>query len=125
MPYYAASASEVLIKWYDEGINAFEQVFSAGRSLFEHFEDALKAVIRGPYDEYTLAALINATRNNAAITREALRLGRDRLLEFNSHDAVEASKIVDAVTAAGRKLELENYMDGMFDFFGVEQERQG
>lgn len=125
VPYYAASASEVLVKWYDEGINAFEQVFSAGRSLFEHFEDALKAVIRGPYDENTLAALIKATRNKAAITREALRLGRDRLLEFNSHDAAEASKIVDAVTAAGRKLELENYMDGMFDFFGVEQERQG
>tara|TARA_Y100000588_G_scaffold203845_1_gene217654 strand:- start:2525 stop:5416 length:2892 start_codon:yes stop_codon:yes gene_type:complete len=125
VPYYAASAPEALIKWYDEGINAFEQVFSGGHLLLEHFEGALKAVIRGPYDENALDALIQATRTKAAETREALRLGRDRLLEINSHDAAEASEIVDAVTAAGRKLELANYMDGMFDFFGVEQERQG
>ncbi len=125
VPYYIGSATEVLIKWYDEGLDAFEQVFSAGRVLFDQFEESLRGSLIAPDDLNARDELISATRQQARITREALSQGRDRLLELNSHDAEEASSIIDAVGEATRKLELADYMDGMFDFFGVEQQVHG
>jgi ATP-dependent helicase HepA len=125
VPYYVDSAAEVLVKWYDDGLDAFEHVFSAGRPLFEQFEDQLTGVMNNPTDVRARDDLIYATHQQAIATSEALRLGRDRLLELNSHDAAEASIIVDAVREATRKLELSDYMDGIFDFFGVEQQVHG
>lgn len=125
VPYFENCASEVLMRWYHEGLNAFEHVFPAGRVLFSEFEQALTTSLVNSVDKTTCDELMRATRVRALATREALSLGRDRLLELNSHDPVAARFVIDAVNEATCKLELADYMDGVFDFFGVEQQAHG
>ena len=125
LPYYEGSATEVLRAWYHEGLDAFESVFSAGWNIFRDCEDQLLQGLNAPADEQLRADLIADTVAKTRLMRAALRAGRDRLTEFNSFDADRAASILESVTGATRKLELANYMDGVFDFFGVEQQVHG
>ena len=125
VPYYEHSAPDVLRRWYDEGLDAIEHVFPAGRILFDEFEQQLEKSLRSPQEQALCNELIEATSARAVVARETLSQGRDRLLERNSNDPSEATRITQSVNEATRKLELSEYMDSVFDFFGVEQQVHG
>jgi ATP-dependent helicase HepA len=125
VPYYAGAASEVLLNWYQQGLDSIEQVFPAGRVLYNEFENALDECLRNPGDVAAADKLIEETRAAALEAQEALKLGRDRLIELNSHDPELASSVIAEVNESARKLELADYMDRVFDFFGVEQQVHG
>ncbi|MDP6183117.1 MAG: RNA polymerase-associated protein RapA, partial [Gammaproteobacteria bacterium] len=61
----------------------------------------------------------------AMAARKMLQQGRDPLLELNSCDAGQAAFTVGAVSDATRTLELADYMDRVFDYFGVELQPHG
>lgn len=125
VPYYKDAAAEVLMRWYDEGLDAFEHVCPAGGVLFDQCAPALRASLRDPGDDNAREELIEATRVRAQAAQAALREGRDRLLELNSYDADKAAFVIEAVSAATRTLELADYMDRMFDHFGVDSQAHG
>jgi ATP-dependent helicase HepA len=125
VPYYEQSAADVLRRWYHEALDAIEHVFPAGRMLFGEYESELETCLRAPQLQAECDVLIEATRVSAVAARLALSEGRDRLLELNSNDPAEATRIIQSVNEATRKLELSDYMDGVFDFFGVEQQVHG
>jgi len=125
VPYYKGTASEVLLNWYHEGLDAFEHVFPAGGLLFDQCKETLGEGFVNPHDTNSCDGLIARTRALALSARETLRQGRDRLLEINSHDAGAAAIVIASVGEAARKLELADYMDGLFDFFGVDQQAHG
>ncbi len=129
VPYYAAdyraegkqNAQEVLLRWYDGGLNAFERVCSIGRSIYQQFEASLRHCLDAG-SEGELNVLIEQTHQATEDTLNNLHQGRDRLLELNSCNARRADSIVDALLAATQMRELAEYMDRLFDHFGVEQE---
>jgi len=122
VPYYEASAQAVLLRWYHDGINAFERNCAAGLVLFEHFEDELRCCLRNASDEPAITQLLVRTRQKTAETLLALQQGRDRLLELNSFNERAADEIVGKLVEAERRQELSSYMEQLFDEFGVEQE---
>ncbi len=125
VPFYAASAMAVLARWYDEGLNAFCEPLSAGDVLFSEFEDALTACLHDPEDDDGLAQLIAASKIRSQAVRDSLSAGRNRLLELNSCRPGRAAEVLQGIATAARSDELSDYMERVFDHFGVEQQSHG
>ncbi len=122
VPYYQNSAQSVLFNWYQLGMNAFEQVFAAGDAVSVQSREALLACLDNPQDESKLDQLIETTQQLAQSARASLQSGRNRLLERNSFDCDTAEELIAELEERSRSLELADYMDDVFDAFGVEQQ---
>ena len=123
VPFYEDSAQHTLLRWYHEGINGFERTCPAGLSLYDFFAEALReCLLANDGAEQAITELIDHTKLKTAETLQALQRGRDRLLELNSCNHVEADRIVSAMVEEERRQELSSYMEQVFDQFGVEQE---
>ncbi len=122
VPCYENSAQQVLLRWYHEGVNAFERTCAIGQTLFQTFEKPLLECLGNSSNLEKIEALIQATRDEAESLAEKLQKGRDRLLELNSCDTKRADQIVEDMHAQEQKRALSAYMERVFDQFGVEQE---
>ncbi|MGR8947260.1 MAG: RNA polymerase-associated protein RapA, partial [Gammaproteobacteria bacterium] len=121
VPYFERSASEVLFHWYHRGLDAFEEVCSIGLNLLQRFESELINLMVNPDDD-ALDEFINLVAVATRTIKEAQRDGRDKLLEMNSCRYEEAESIVAEVRGATQALELADFMERVFDFFGVDQQ---
>ena len=121
VPYFEKSASEVLFHWYHRGLDAFEQVCSIGLGILHQFESELTALMRSPSDD-ALDDFIERVATQTKAAKDAQRDGRNKLLEMNSCRSEEADKIVSEVRGATQALELAEFMERVFDFFGVDQQ---
>ena len=122
VPCYSNSAQHVLLRWYHEGINAFESTCAIGQTLFQAFENTLNECLLQPDDVSAVSGLINETRSRAQALVTELQNGRDRLLELNSCNHERAELIIEEMHEQERRHALSNYMEGVFDQFGVDQE---
>jgi ATP-dependent helicase HepA len=122
VPYYQNSAQQVLFDWYREGLNAFEQVFAAGDSIVRETGDALAACLAASEDDKKTSQLIKQTRAAADKARASLQSGRNRLLERHSFDERRAQNLLMELEEATRALELADFMEDVFDIFGLEQQ---
>ncbi len=125
IPYLENSAQSRLAKWYNEGLNAFLHVCSVGHSLFAELEDELIASLLADnndknndlFDEF-----IHRTKTMREDAFEQMQQGRDRLLELNSCHKTQAAAVVDDVNFSANPSILSRYMDGVFDYSGVDQQ---
>jgi ATP-dependent helicase HepA len=70
-------------------------------------------------------ALVARTRDLAARVRETLEKGRDRLLEINSNRPELARGLIAEIRAEDEDGELEEWLEDVFDHFGVDSEKTG
>ncbi len=117
VPHYTSGPQQILLDWYQQGLNAFERVCPIGGAVFEVLEPELRAVLEGSADA---AALIAKTRQMADELLEKLRGGRDRLLELSSCHPRRSQEVIEAVSEAESPQALADYMEDVFDQFGVE-----
>ncbi len=122
VPFYETSAQQVLLRWYHEGINAFERTCPAGLALYETFKNSLHDCLLQPSDEDSLKQLIEKTQEKTQETLNILQKGRDKLLELNSCNHQEADELVAIMVEEERRQELSSYMEQVFDQYGVDQE---
>ena len=125
VPYYQDSAQAVLLRWYHEGLNAFETICPAGTVLFDRFQQQLQACLYDANDAVGLEQLIDTTRTVTEQTLEQLSQGRNHLLELNSFNGEAADEVVAEMIDAGQSRELAAYVDRICDEFGVEQHSHG
>lgn len=97
VPFYENSAQAVLLRWFDEGINAFRHTCPAGRELFQQFEDMITSLIMDGVDEDAFEELINASQKAAGDIMTRLQAGRDRLLEMSSCRPAKAEQLLESV----------------------------
>jgi len=121
VPYFSNTAQEKLLNWYDQGLNAFQHVCSVGHSIFEVFENEIKRELLNN-DEDTFSDVITRTKALTQETLEQMQQGRDRLLELNSCHKEHAQEVVDDVIAIANVQALSQYMDDVFDQYGVDQQ---
>jgi ATP-dependent helicase HepA len=121
VPFYPATAQQRLLAWYHEGLNAFEKTSAIGQAVVAHFGDRFLQALTQPDEEDFNALLKEAAAHSAALVQQ-MQEGRDRLLELNSCKPEQAAKLVDALQAAEPAV-LANYLDAVFDAFGVDSER--
>ncbi|MCI0654963.1 MAG: RNA polymerase-associated protein RapA [Methylococcaceae bacterium] len=123
IPYLKGSAQEILYRWYQEGLDAFANTCPTGHCVFVHVYDRLLKALRDPYE--SADALIESTRAFHAEQREMLRRGRDRLLEYNSCRPETARKLANQARNDELDSTLPEYMEQVFDCFGVDSEIRG
>lgn len=122
VPYFEKSPGEVLFHWYHRGINAFEEVCSIGLSLLDTFKPELMDLMFKVDADELLDGFVARVAERTKIVKAELRDGRDRLLELNSCRPERAQEIVSQVRGATQALELADFMERVFDFFGVDQQ---
>ena len=122
VPYFKAHAQQVLLNWYHQGMDAFEHINAVGSALYQQFKSQLEKCMRNPADLGAQESLIDDTRNEFITLRETLQQGKDRLLELSSFDQEKAEALVNDIVMEERRQDLSDYMENVFDQFGVEQE---
>ena len=122
VPYYQNSAQEKLMRWYDEGLNAFRQVCSIGQAVYQQYYDRLQASLLSQNESNDFEVLLQDTKNQAEEMQQILQQGRDRLLELNSCNPSQAAEVVEDILGATNQLELADYMERVCDQFGVDQQ---
>ena len=128
IPYLAHSPQEVLVRWYHEGLNAFECNLEGGNELLRQFgrdvhDLALEfSIADRAAAEQELAGLLKKTRAAGREIRRLLEQGRDRLLELNSFRPAAAQKLIAQIQEQDQQPDLEDYMLDVFDHFGVHLE---
>lgn len=116
VPFIKGTPEEGRLRWYHEGLNAFEEALSGSHEILLHFRHRLKKVD---------AALIKDTQAYRADLKKRIERGRDRLLEMNSFRPAVAAQVVEAIAATDVDPALEHYLLRLFDYFGVHAEPLG
>jgi ATP-dependent helicase HepA len=125
VPYLEGGPQEVLVRWFHEGLNAFEENVEGGNQVGQLFNERLDAVtlIDGAADKRSmLETLISDTVVYQTALKKTLASGRDRLLEMNSFRPLVAEQLVQKIKAADHDLGLEKYMLKVFEHFGIDIE---
>ena len=122
VPYYQDSAQEKLMRWYDEGLDAFRHVCSIGQAIYLLYSDRLQACLLTQHGDADFENLVQETKNKADEMHLALQQGRDRLLELNSCNPSQAAEVVEDILSSTNQLELADYMERVCDQFGVDQQ---
>ncbi len=121
VPYFENSASETMVRWYQQGLNAFERTCPEGHTVFQQLEPALRQALKDP-DEDQLKILLETASQLAQQTREQLEHGRDHLLELSSCRQPQANELTEKVASAEHSPELVRYLEKLSDCYGLEFE---
>ncbi|HEA26060.1 MAG TPA: RNA polymerase-associated protein RapA [Ectothiorhodospiraceae bacterium] len=123
VPYLQQSPQEVIYRWYHEGLNAFEHNSPAGHAVFEQVQQQLlEQLDRACREEADVDSLIKMTRGQHHSLKEALQQGRNRLLEYSSCRSEMANQLQALAQYEDTVSELGDYLDDLFDCFGVDIE---
>jgi len=125
VPFLKGSPQEVLVKWFHEGLNAFEENIEAGNQIGEIYNErllelALNYAEGNSNDE--LETLLNDVSTFHKELKYKLSKGRDKLLEYNSFRPIKSKKIIKYIKEADVDMSLEYYMTRVFESFAIEME---
>ncbi len=124
VPYPKGTPLEYLFRWYQEGLDAFEHHVVEGDYIYEHLKSRIFTIFDACKQPELMAPFIAETKSFVAELRETLQKGRDRLLEINSFDAEVAQSLIEEIEATEHDPELEDYMNQIFELYGVGVEDQ-
>ena len=97
------SAQHALLRWLDEGLDAFEAVCADGRELLREFGQEIIDIAADDADfemqEQRLSELIERTRTRHAELSDAIQRGRDRLLELASQRGTRSGRLLESLKA--------------------------
>ena len=123
VPHFEEGAQAVMMRWYHQGLNAFNHTCPAGHTIFRQLLPALlESLEEADAGSESSAILVRTARQLLDQASETLRKGRDHLLELNSCREPQASNLkiaIEELEAAGG---LSRYMEDLLSYFGVESE---
>ena len=113
VPFLKGSPEEGRLRWYHEGLNAFEEACAGAHEILQRFRKRLGKVT---------PALIKETVAFRRDLQARIERGRDRLLELSSFRPAVAAQVQASIAAVDASRELEEYLLRLFDQFGVHAE---
>jgi ATP-dependent helicase HepA len=125
IPYLVGSPQSILVRWFHEGLNAFNTNLEGGDNISRLFSERLLTIIKNPSIEEVnseLEKLIKETADFQKEIKKNLAEGRDKLLEMNSFRPKVAEKLIKQIKAEDKDKALENYLTKVFHHFDVEME---
>jgi ATP-dependent helicase HepA len=123
------TAQQALARWHAEGTRVLRECPSDGRELLRRYGSELIRIARahaeaGESDDPELDGLVSATAVAHAELSDAIRSGRDRLLELASRNA-GGKALHDAIRTFDDDLPSHALMQECFEPFGVHAEDLG
>lgn len=125
IPYLVHSPQHQLVRWYHEGMNAFEKNLEGGHKIFKKFGDRLLNLSFSPppaNNDSELEALITETSTYHQDLQKSLADGRDRLMEMNSFRPKVARELIEQIQKEDNDHSLERYCTKVFRHFDIEME---
>ncbi|HTG43016.1 MAG TPA: RNA polymerase-associated protein RapA, partial [Verrucomicrobiae bacterium] len=119
IPFIQGSPQELLVRWYQEGVNAFVRHFSGGAEMGEAFRAEVFRIALEDAPQEEFETLLKKTQRFRVQLEEKLHLGRDRLLEMNSFDAKRSAVIIEQIALLDSDAKLERFVTEAFDHFGL------
>lgn len=120
VPCVAGSRQEMLVRWYHQGLRAFEQISPAAYQLWQQYSEPLQACLDAPDtagDDFA-KLLVSATATRQLLEIE-LEQGRDRLLERNSFNAARAAELVSAIGDFEQRCNPQTWLLNVLDRYSV------
>jgi len=129
VPALPGTAQEALLRWHAEGTRVLRECPADGRELLHRFGAELTRIARahaeaGESDDPELDDLVSETATAHAGLSEAIRSGRDRLLELAAQHA-GGEVLLQAMRAADGDETSQALMQQCFEPFGVHVEDLG
>ncbi|KAA9002645.1 RNA polymerase-associated protein RapA [Affinibrenneria salicis] len=122
VPYLENTAQALLVRWYHEGLDAFEHTCPTGRAIYDmHYEELLQRLIT-PTEQQGLDEFIRACRQQHDALKQQLEQGRDRLLEMHSNGGEQAQQLAQAIAEQDDDVNLITFALNLFDIVGINQE---
>ena len=121
VPYITNSAQQTMLNWYHQGLNAFESTCPAGHNVFSQVKDELLKSLKNNNDSQKL---ITKSRKIYDKLNADMQKGRDRLLEFNSCRRHIAEALKNDAIKQDETNSLPEYMETVYDCFGINSEDQ-
>ncbi|MDN8543150.1 RNA polymerase-associated protein RapA [Erwinia sp. BC051422] len=122
VPYLEKTAQSVLVRWYHEGLDAFEHTCPTGRAIYDTVSDQLVNYLASPENSEGLDDFIRDCREQHNALKSKLEQGRDRLLELNSNGGEKAQALAETISEQDNHIELVNFALNLFDIVGINQE---
>jgi len=124
VPYLCGKGSEVLARWYHEGLKAFEKN-PHGAAEIAHALAKELAALRQKHSPARLEKLITKTRELGGKVAKKLERGHDRLLELNSCKTGQAEELARQIRLLDEDEKFEDFFVRLLDHFGVQIEDHG
>lgn len=118
--YIKQTAQQIMYDWYQQGLDAFHNTCPTGYQVYSRLETAVLERLHHPDQDYS--DLIEKTAELHSQCMVVLQQGRDRLVEFNSCRPKVAEKLKAEAMNQDNESGLQEYMELVFDCFGVENE---
>lgn len=119
VPYMTDSVQARLVRWYHEGLDAFEHTNATGRTIFERLYSRLApCLVAGTLDDEFAQLLADCREQNRAL-KQQLEQGRDRLLELNSSGGEQAKQLAGIIAQQDNDPALVDFCNTLFDIVGV------
>lgn len=122
VPYLEHTAQALLVRWYHEGLDAFEHTCPTGRTIYDRHYDELIRRLANPAQQDELEEFIKTCRQQHEELRTQLEQGRDRLLEMHSNGGEAAQELAAAIAEQDNDVNLVNFALNLFDIVGIQQE---
>lgn len=122
VPWLEKTAQAVLLRWYHEGLDAFEHTCPTGRAIYDNEYNQLIEYLAAPENPQGLDEFISASRKQHDALKSQLEQGRDRLLELNSNGGEAAQELANAIGEQDNDTDLVNFALNLFDIVGINQE---
>lgn len=122
VPCLEGTAQQVQLRWFHEGLNAFEQSCAVGVAVLEQVHSQWQAVIDG--DLESADELIRNTADCAKALKTRLEQGRDALIELNSCRKDEAVALIGQIEAEENSSEVRDYVMLACDILGIDVDEQ-
>lgn len=125
VPYLEGTPQQALIRWFHEGLNAFENNLEGGNKFFQLFGNRLLNIAKTHTAEGStseLATLIAETSSFQKELQKSLADGRDRLLEMNSFRPKVSKELIAQIEKEDSNSNLETYLTKIFTHFGMDME---
>ena len=124
VPCLENTAQSVLVRWYHEGLDAFEHTCPTGRTIYDSSYQTLLGYLAAPSQLEGFDDFIKACRTQHDALKAQLEQGRDRLLEMHSNGGDAAQELAEAIADQDNDVGLVNFALNLFDIVGINQDDQ-
>ncbi|BDH47148.1 RNA polymerase-associated protein RapA [Salmonella enterica subsp. enterica serovar Choleraesuis] len=125
VPYLEQTAQSVLVRWYHEGLDAFEHTCPTGRTIYDQVNAQLIDYLASPDKTEGFDDLIAHCREQHDLLKAQLEQGRDRLLEIHSNGGEKAAQLAESIAEQDDDTDLVGFAMNLFDIVGVNQDDRG
>ncbi|MCA6954203.1 RNA polymerase-associated protein RapA [Pectobacterium polaris] len=122
VPYLENTAQALLVRWYHEGLDAFEHTCPTGRTIYDSHHAQLIERLTTVGEQQGLDEFIHVCRQQHDSLKQQLEQGRDRLLEMHSNGGEQAQLLAQAIAEQDNDVNLVTFALNLFDIVGINQE---